>query len=118
MMWLTVPIRWISSSSGSFVEGSICEERKISRSNERAASRAAMDLSRPTKRGTTMCGKTTMSRRGRRGRIFFRSSIGRGPARRSGELRLLPLHDLRGDLPLDHVLGDDALPDVALRRDL
>src|SRR5512141_2207408 len=123
MTWLIVPVRWISSSSGSFVDGSIWEERKISRSKERAASRAATDLSRPTNRGTTMPGKTTMSRRGSSGRIFLRSAMGPPSSAMSGELGFLPFHafhDLGLDAPpsADHVLGDDAPADVALGRDL
>src|SRR5512139_2317605 len=122
MTWLIVPTRWISSSSGSFVDGSIWEERKIRRSKERAASRAATDLSRPTNRGTTMPGKTTMSRRGSSGRIFLRSAMDPPSPilAELGEFDFLPFHDLWLDAPpsKDHVFGDDALADVALRRDL
>src|SRR3990172_10768775 len=120
MTWLIVPTRWISSSSGSFVEGSIWEERKIRRSKERAASRAATDLSRPTNRGTTIPGNTTISRRGSSGRIFFRSVMDPPSPVFLCELDFLPFQDLGLDAPppADHVLRDDAPADVALRRDL
>src|SRR3989337_506662 len=108
MTWLIVPPRWISSSSGSFVDGSIWEERKIRRSKESAASRAATDLSRPTNRGTTMPGNTTMSRKGSSGGIFFRSAMDPPSPMSSGELGFLPFLDLGLDAPppVDHVLGD------------
>jgi hypothetical protein len=47
--------------------GSICEERKMRRSKDSAASRAAMDLSRPTKRGNHHVRKDNDVRSGRSG---------------------------------------------------
>ena len=49
----------------SFVDGQV--ERAAEGTAAIAASSAATDLSRPTNRGTIMCGKTTMSRSGRTG---------------------------------------------------
>src|SRR3990172_5873744 len=129
-MWATVPMGKISPSPGSFVAASFWAARKMSRSCASEASRAAIDLSLPMKRGTTMCGNTTMSRNGSSGRILFLSSM-RPPLRtavpptggESGrvglrQFGLLPLHDFGRHLAGDHVFGDDALLDVALGRDL
>src|SRR3989338_2284653 len=72
----------MSSSRGSFVFAFTWATSRTSFSLLIASSRAAMDFSRPTKRGTTMWGKTIMSLRGRRGT--------RNPAGFSGTLGLFP----------------------------
>src|SRR3954467_1473729 len=43
-----------------------------------ALSSAATDLSRPTNKGTIICGKTTMSRRGRTGKVWGTLHSGQG----------------------------------------
>ena len=63
----SVPTSKMSSGTGSFVLAFFWATSRISFSCPIASSRAAIDFSRPTKSGTTMCGKTMMSRRGRRG---------------------------------------------------
>src|SRR5215813_2508154 len=57
----------MSSSAGSFVLASFCAASSTGRCLLTASSSARIDFWRPTKSGTTMCGKTMMSRRGRRG---------------------------------------------------
>src|SRR3970040_1382118 len=122
-MWATVPMGKISPSPGSCVAASFWAARKMSRSCASEASRAAIDLSLPMKRGTTMCGNTTMSRNGSSGRIFFLSSM-RPPLRtevpptggesgRAGlrQFGLIPLNDFGRHLSGDHVFGDGALLD-------
>src|SRR5512143_1760543 len=108
----------MSSSCGSFVEASRCAARKKRRSWDRAASSDAIDLSRPTNRGATMWGNTTMSRNGSSGRILFLSSIRPSAIETLRQLGLLALDDLRGDPAVHDVFGNDALLDVALGRDL
>ena len=72
--WMIVPIVPIvkmSSGIGSLVFALRCAERKISFPPAApfpiASSSALIDFSRPTNSGTTMCGKTTMSRNGSSG---------------------------------------------------
>src|SRR5437667_394340 len=95
-----------------------------------ASSRARMDFWRPTKSGTTMCGKTMMSRSGRSGtrspppcggwsfgsRLSFRKSIG-PPFPLSGLGRLLEQDD-RLLLVGDDLLRDENFLDVRLRGDV
>ena len=63
----TVPTVWISSGFGFSTSSAFWVARKIMRLPARAASIALMDMSRPTNRGNTMYGKTTMSLTGSRG---------------------------------------------------
>src|SRR5215831_15095211 len=92
-----------------------------------ASSRARIDFWRPTKSGTTMCGKTMMSRSGSSG---TRTAPGRGGSflsfLKSMRARPLPLRGL-GSLLVehdrlllvgDHLLRDQHLLDVGLRGDL
>ncbi len=65
----SVPISKMSSGEGSLVFAFFCAARRMSFSCAIASSSAAMDFSRPTKSGTTMCGKTMMSRSGRSGTV-------------------------------------------------
>ncbi len=67
MMVPSVPMVWISSGLGSCVLAFFWTESRISLSWLIASSSALMDFSRPTKRGTTMCGNTTISRSGSSG---------------------------------------------------
>ncbi len=71
----TVPTAKMSSAAGSLVFAFFCAHRRMAFSCAIASSRAAIDFSRPTKSGTTMWGKTMMSRSGRSGsvRLFFPS---------------------------------------------
>src|SRR3954467_11110762 len=64
-----VPISKMSSGAGSLVLAFFCAARRMSLSCAIASSSAAMDFSRPTKSGTTMCGKTMMSRSGSSGTV-------------------------------------------------
>src|SRR5213592_2570612 len=57
----------MSSSAGSLVLASFCAARRMYFCLFIASSRARIDFCRPTKSGTTMCGKTMMSRSGRSG---------------------------------------------------
>src|SRR5213596_772427 len=57
----------MSSSAGSLVLASFCAARRMNFCLFIASSRARIDFCRPTKSGTTMCGKTMMSRSGRSG---------------------------------------------------
>ena len=73
----TTPTSYRSSATGSSQAGSNCATRKISLLPSvpsplafMAASSAATDFSRPTNRGTTMPGNTTISRKGSSGRVF------------------------------------------------
>src|SRR5512138_1198415 len=118
----------MSSSAGSFVLASFCAARRMDFCFAIASSSARMDFCRPTKSGTTMCGKTMMSRSGSSGtrappgcgdcgsRLSFRKSIGLPfPLRRLG--RLLVEHD--GMLAVrDDLFGDEHFLDVGLRRDV
>src|SRR5206468_9355603 len=120
----------MSSSAGSFVFASFCAARRMNFCLFIASSRARMDFWRPTKSGTTMCGKTMMSRSGRSGtrspppcggwsfgsRLSFRKSIG-PPFPLSGLGRLLEQDD-RLLLVGDDLLRDEDLFDVRLRRDV
>src|SRR5437660_550644 len=65
----SVPISKMSSGAGSLVFAFFCAARRMSLSWDIASSSAAIDFSRPTKSGTTMCGKTMMSRSGSRGTV-------------------------------------------------
>ena len=57
-----------SFAAGSSVSDSFCVKSTMRFSACITSSRAAIDFSRPTKSGTTICGKTTISRRGRMGK--------------------------------------------------
>src|SRR5882672_5842297 len=59
----------MSSGVGSLVLALFWAARKISLSRAIASSSAAMLFSRPTKSCETICGNTTMSRRGSAGRL-------------------------------------------------
>src|SRR5262249_9391857 len=120
----------MSSSAGSFVFASFCAARRMNFCLFIASSRARMDFWRPTKSGTTMCGKTMMSRSGSRGtrrlpvdgwsresRLSFLKSM-RPPCSGSGRLGGLLVEDDRLLLVGDHLLGDEHFLDVGLRRDV
>src|SRR5439155_13554505 len=120
----------MSSSAGSFVLASFCAARRMNFCLFIASSRARIDFWRPTKSGTTMCGKTMMSRSGRSGtrspppcggwsfgsRFSFRKSI--GPPFPLGGLGRLLEQDDRLLLVGDDLLRDENLLDVRLRRDV
>src|SRR5919198_1394357 len=120
----------MSSSAGSFVFASFCAASRMNFCLFIASSRARMDFWRPTNSGTTMCGKTMMSRSGRSGTLSpppcggcsrgpplsFRKSIG-PPFPLGGLGRLLEQDDRL--LPVgDDLLRDEYLLDVRLRRDV
>ena len=65
----SVPISKMSSATGSLVFAFFWAASRMSLSFFIASSRAAIDFSRPTKSGTTMCGKTMMSRSGSSGTV-------------------------------------------------
>jgi hypothetical protein len=71
MMVASVPTWKTSSKAGSLVLAFFCAARTTILSLPMASSRAAMDFSRPTNSGTTMWGKTMMSRSGRSGRVWL-----------------------------------------------
>src|SRR5688572_25460765 len=137
----------MSSGVGSLVFAFFWAASRISLSCAIASSRAAIDFSRPTKSGTTMCGNTMMSRRGRRGstrcfraaglplsfllkNIGILSAAGEGKPycrRCPGGVRPRRLSQLPGFLLEDHqrlvAAGDDLFVDVhfldaAARRDV
>ena len=64
-----MPISNRPCGRGSSSPASFWVTRRIWLSARITSSRARMDFSRPTKSGTTMCGKTTMSRSGRTGGV-------------------------------------------------
>src|SRR4029453_9290580 len=117
-------MRWMSPSSESSLVAMRCAASSSSRPPATASSRALMDFGRPTNNGTTMVGKTTMSRSGSSGTIRASRAGGSfGVVPPSSLLkkdisRLLgglgfPLVDQqrRGAL-LDRLLAHDALFDV------
>src|SRR5262245_42326453 len=118
----------MSSSAGSFVFASFCAARRIDFCFAIASSSARMDFWRPTKRGTTMCGNTMMSRKGSSGtrsapgwgvwgsRLTFRKSIQPSLGLRSFG-GLLVEHD-RLLAVGDDLFRDQHLFDVRLRRDV
>src|SRR5436305_1471931 len=120
----------MSSSVGSLVLASFCAARRMNFCLFIASSSARMDFWRPTNSGTTMCGKTMMSRSGRSGtrspppcggwsfgsRLSFRKSI--GPPFSLGSLGRLLEQDDRLLLVGDDLLRDENLLDVRLRRDV
>src|SRR2546426_8834469 len=120
----------MSSSAGSFVLASFCAARRMNFCLFIASSRARIDFWRPTNSGTTMCGKTMMSRSGRRGtrsplpwggwsfgsRLSFRKSI--GPPFSLGGLGSLLEEDDRLLLVGDDLFRDEDLLDVRLRWDV
>jgi hypothetical protein len=57
----------MESAAGSSSEAFFCVASKMKVSERITSSRARMDFSRPTKSGTIMCGKTTISRSGNTG---------------------------------------------------
>src|SRR5437867_10709198 len=121
----------MSSSAGSLVFASFCAARRMNFCLFIASSSARIDFWRPTKSGTTMCGKTMMSRSGRSGtrspppwggcsfgsRLSLRKSI-EPPFSRSGGLGRLLEEDDRLLLVGDDFLGNENLLDVRLRRDV
>src|SRR5258706_5543111 len=129
----------MSRSFGSSWAASRCAQSRSSRPPFIADSSASIDFCRPTNSGTTMCGKTTMSRSGSSGsdlraggapvwvtRDFLASSSSRKipmvlsswVRRESGRLRLLLEHEQRLAPPFDHLLADHALLDVIARGDV
>jgi acyl-CoA hydrolase len=57
------------SGRGSSSEASFWLDSRICLSSRMTASSARTDFSRPTNSGTIMCGNTTMSRKGRTGKL-------------------------------------------------
>src|SRR2546421_5049837 len=120
----------MSSSVGSLVLASFCAASRMNFCLFIASSSARIDFWRPTNSGTTMCGKTMMSRSGRRGtrsplpwggwsfgsRLSFRKSI--GPPFSLGGLGRLLEQDDRLLLVGDDLFRDEDLLDVRLRRDV
>jgi hypothetical protein len=74
-----VPYAWIPSGFGSLIFAFFCAQSRMLRSPAIASSRALIDFSRPTKSGTTSCGKTMSSRSGRSG--ILRTMVVYSPAR-------------------------------------
>src|SRR6266404_3493851 len=124
----------MSSSPGSLVLASRCAAKRMNFCLFMASSRALIDFCRPTNSGTTICGKTMMSRSGSNGTrntappvsrlsflsFSFRNNINPPLARAAGSRRFrrfLIEHDRLISLG-DHFLGDQDLFDVRLRRDL
>src|ERR1044071_1161043 len=119
----------MSSSAGSFVLASFCAASRMNFCLFIASSSARMDFWRPTKSGTTMCGKTMMSRRGRSGtrspplggwpcgsRLSFRKSM--RPPSPSGGLGGLLVEDDGLLLAGHHLFRDQHFLDVRLRGDV
>ncbi len=69
-MLATQPISNMSSGLGSSLPAAFCATSMIWRPASIAASKALMDLSRPTNSGITMCGNTTTSRSGSSGSVM------------------------------------------------
>src|SRR5215813_6500560 len=130
----------MSSTAGSFVLASFWAASSTGRCLLTASSSARIDFWRPTSSGTTMCGKTMMSRNGSRGtrssppaggpwgsRLSFRNSmqsysawlpLASTAARGSGGLGRLLIENDRL-LAVGHdLLGDQDLLDVGLAGDV
>src|SRR5690606_35251325 len=125
--WSTTPIVPISNRSaapGSSRATWRCATSRSCRSPWLAASSAAIDLARPTKSGTTMCGNTTMSRSGSSGstrcspRWRRASSSSRKIPTALRRLRLALEHEDRLRSLLDDLLAHDHLLDVVARGDV
>src|SRR5262245_22472786 len=121
----------MSSSAGSFVLASFCAARRMNFCLFIASSRARIDFCRPTNSGTTMCGKTMMSRSGRSGtrrplvggwsrvsRLSLRKSMRLPLPAGSGRLGRLLVEDDGVLLVRHHLLGNEHFLDVGLRRDV
>src|SRR5262245_61436882 len=128
----------MSRSFGSSWAASRWAQSRSSRLPFIASSSASIDFWRPTNSGTTMCGKTTMSRSGRSGSdlraggapvCVTRDFLGSSSSRKipmvlssaepgSGGLRFLLEHQERLAPLLDHLLADHALLDVIARGDV
>src|SRR4028119_2475775 len=120
----------MSSRNGSSIRGSFCAARKMRLLGvARACSSARTELSRPTMKGAIIWGKTTMSRRGTRGR-FSRFLLMNGeaillslralacvPRRPPASAGFLVQHD-RLHAACHDLFVDHALLDVALRGDV
>src|SRR5262245_13633546 len=132
----------MSRSFGSSWAASRWAHSRSSRLPFIASSSASIDFCRPTNSGTTMCGKTTMSRSGSSGRALrlsgsplwvtrdrlassssrkipmVLSSLAGVAEARSGGFRLLLEHEQRLASLFDHLLADHALLDVIARGDV
>ena len=78
MMMPTVPIAWMSSGVGFSTSSAFCVAKKIMRLPANAASIALIDMSRPTNSGSTIYGKTTMSRTGKQRKLVGNFHVLRG----------------------------------------
>ena len=78
--WRACRPRRSPRGAGSSSPASFCVASRICLSARITSSSALIDFSRPTKSGTIMCGKTTMSRSGRTGKTLSpeETPIGRG----------------------------------------
>src|SRR4029077_20052656 len=66
----------MESGAGSSSDAFFCVASKINVSERITSSSALIDFSRPTKSGTIMCGKTTMSRSGSTGEARLSPAVG------------------------------------------
>src|SRR3989304_2718020 len=116
----------MSFSVGSLVFASFCDDKKIGPCFWVASSRALIERCRPTNSGTTICGKTMISRRGRRRPVskplaslslscFFslRNNI---PPPSLCTLCRLAINDNRGLVTGRHLFGDDHFLNSRLGR--
>src|SRR5690625_1035831 len=107
-MRLMVPISWISLGEGSLVLERRCRQTQISPPCSCAYSRAWMDLLRPTKRGTSIEGKTRISRSGSSGRFFIPYLVPEAlNVSGSSALLVRPTSQCRGSVMVDDVAIDD-----------
>ena len=77
-MFPIVPTEKISSGDGSLVFAIRWAANNTSFPPAMASSRLLMDFSRPTNKGTTICGNTIMSRNGNNGSTRFASVFDSG----------------------------------------
>src|SRR2546425_7561684 len=114
----------MSSSVGSLVLASFCDDKNIGPCFWVASSKALIERCRPTKSGTTICGKTTISLSGSKGTrtgpptcslssfLSLRNNIDSPLSALCG----LGVYDNRSFVPVDHVVGNNDLLDVRLGR--
>src|SRR3989337_2665678 len=116
----------MSFSVGSLVFASFCDDKKIGPCFWAASSRALIERCRPTKRGTTIWGKTMISRRGRRGPVskpLASLSLSSFLSLRNNisppslcTLCRLAINDNRGLVAGRHLFGDDHFLNIRLGR--
>src|SRR3972149_1686020 len=116
----------MSFSVGSLVFASFCDDKKIGPCFWVASSKALNERGRPTKRGTTIWGKTMISRRGRRGPVskpLASLSLSSFLSLRNNisppslcTLCRLAINDNRGLVTGRHLFGDDHFLNSRLGR--